>query len=169
MQSEPAYLREARPGDAEAITDVAIRSKAHWGYSRDFMEACRAELTVTPEQIRSERFRFVVAEPGPPGPDSRRPVCGYYAIENGEGQTLELEALFVDPDHLRRGIGTLLLEHATASARDMNGERLVIQADPNAADFYANAGAEPIGTRESGSIPGRYLPLFAIDLSSSMR
>ncbi|MEE8545291.1 MAG: hypothetical protein V3T29_05715 [Alphaproteobacteria bacterium] len=46
-------IRPARPGEAAALTDLALRSKAHWGYDAAFMAACRAELTVTPAQAAS--------------------------------------------------------------------------------------------------------------------
>lgn len=46
----------------------------------------------------------------------------------------------------------------------LGATKLIIQGDPNAERFYLAAGAVLTGTRESGSIPGRYLPTFAINL-----
>ena len=48
-------IRPARSGEAKALSDLALRSKAHWGYDAAFMAACRAELTVTPAQAASGR------------------------------------------------------------------------------------------------------------------
>ena len=43
----PPLVRHARPDEAAAISDLALRSKGHWGYSAEFLEACRDELTVS--------------------------------------------------------------------------------------------------------------------------
>ena len=42
---------------------------------------------------------------------------------------------------------------------------MIIQGDPNAKNFYLKVGAKLIGERESASIPGRYLPVFIINLT----
>ena len=39
-------IRDASPGDCEALSALAFSSKAHWGYDDAFMAACRDELTV---------------------------------------------------------------------------------------------------------------------------
>ena len=44
-------IRRARGREAAALSALAMRSKAHWGYDAAFMAACRAELTLTPEGI----------------------------------------------------------------------------------------------------------------------
>jgi hypothetical protein len=41
---------------------------------------------------------------------------------------------------------------------------LDIEADPFAAGFYERMGARRIGTVASGVIPGRWLPLYRLDL-----
>ena len=58
-----------------------------------------------------------------------------------------------------------LIERAMQTARQRGAKRLVIQADPNAEPFYLSVGARRIGTRESASIPGRQLPLLAVELA----
>ena len=37
-------LQEAVLDDAECLSRIAIRSKAYWGYSAEFMDACIEEL-----------------------------------------------------------------------------------------------------------------------------
>ena len=32
-------IREARPDEAELLSELAFRSKAHWGYDAEFLEA----------------------------------------------------------------------------------------------------------------------------------
>ena len=78
---------------------------------------------------------------------------------------MELEALFVEPRCIGQGFGRLLVEHAKSVALDMGASQLIIQGDPNAEGFYLAAGGVLTGTMESGSIPGRLLPTFVINLS----
>ena len=150
-------VRAARFDEADELTTVAMRSKAHWGYSPQFMEACRDELRVTPERIEAESTRYFVAET-----DGR--TVGYYAIERLTQTKWELEAMFVEPESIGKGFGRLLVEHAKETAAKLGAEELVIQGDPNAEYFYVAAGGVKVGERESQSIPGRFLPLFSIPL-----
>jgi GNAT superfamily N-acetyltransferase len=150
-------IRPAVAGEAGYLSELAMRSKAHWGYSPDFMSACREELSYTAEQTESKQFRFGVAEI-----DST--VIGFHAIEHLGDGLFELEALFVEPDWIGHGIGRALIEDACNSALLLGGTRMQIQGDPNADAFYRAAGGVLTGTRESGSIPGRFLPTFEIKL-----
>ena len=145
-------FRPATPGDASALSRLAFRSKAHWGYDIEFMRRCKAELTYSPEQIGRSDAHFHVCEL-----DGR--IVAFYALEelgNGRG---ELEALFVVPDLIGNGVGRFLVEEAAA----LGIGTIVIQGDPNAEAFYLSVGAVAAGYRESASIPGRFLPLYHLD------
>lgn len=147
-------LRRATAADAEAISALAFRAKAHWGYDAAFMEACRQELRYTSRQFDLPDWRFYVCE-------NNASIMAFYALEK-TGADVELEALFVEPACIGQGIGMSMLQHARKKAAALGGRRLVIQSDPHAAGFYRAAGAQEIGTRESVSIPGRELPLFEL-------
>lgn len=153
-------IRAARPDETGVLTGLAIRSKAYWGYPSSFMEACRDELTVTARSLKSIDLHYYVAE-------GKSGLLGYYAIEKVNEREFELEALFVEPDFIGKGVGRALIEHAKGLVRKLGGNKLTIQGDPNAEKFYRAAGGELTGTRDSASIPGRSLPLFTIDLVSS--
>jgi hypothetical protein len=99
---ESVIIREAVSGDAVYLTDLAIRSKAHWGYSTELMEACVDELSVSPAYIENSELHYVVAV-------VNGEVVGFYQLA------------------------------------ELSGGKLT-------------------GTRESGSIPGRSLPMFQISL-----
>ena len=158
MTSLPT-IREAKPNEAEVLTGLAIRSKAYWGYSQSFMQACRDELTVTDRSMNSTDLHYYVAE-------RESEILGYYAIEKLNDREFELEALFVEPDFIGKGIGRALIDHAKDLVRKLGGSKLIIQGDPNAEKFYRAAGGKSNGMRSSASIPGRSLPLFTIDLAS---
>lgn len=151
-------LRRAGPGDAEALSSLAFRSKASWGYDIDFMKRCRDELTYTEEKIEAPRFQIQVCE------IDDEPV-GFYALEIRSETDAELEGLFVKADMLRKGIGNLLIEHLRSEAGRLGIRTITIQGDPNAEEFYTSIGAKPAGYRESASISGRFLPIFKLAIS----
>lgn len=152
-------IRTAHVVEAELLTRLAVRSKAHWGYSQAFLEACRTELTVDASRFGSgDSMCFVAADD-----DS---ICGFYVLERVSASVYELDALFVAPEVIGEGIGRQLVEHAAELLRESGVARMIIQGDPHATGFYLSLGAQQVGARESDSIPGRYLPLFELDVSN---
>ncbi len=151
-------LRPARVGEAALLSDLALRSKAHWGYDDAFLDACRSELTLTDADLALRRV--VVAEFL--GVDGAQ-VVGFGTLE-GAPPTGELGMLFVDPAAIGRGAGRSLLAHLVSAARDADFALLTIDADPYAEAFYLAAGAVRVGSIPSGSIPGRVLPQLEIRL-----
>lgn len=155
VELEDIRLYDATPDEAATLSDLAQRSKSHWGYSKEFMQSCTDELTYHADQLVDENCRYVVA-------DVNAEIIGFYALAKMSAHQFELEALFVEPAYIGQGIGRNLLCHALDAVREKCGTSVLIQGDPNAETFYLAAGAKRVGTRESGSIAGRFLPLFEI-------
>lgn len=151
-------LRPATVDEAELLSDLALRSKAYWGYSATFMDACANELRVEQDRLTSPLVRCTVAE-------LEQDIAGYYLLEKRSLSEWELDAFFIDPLHIGQGIGRQLIEHAKLEATFLGASRILIQSDPNAAGFYRTSGGRLLNFRESDSIPGRYLPVFSIDVS----
>ena len=147
-------LRPARPEEGAELTELCLRSKAVWGYDDAFMAACRKELTLTPASIRASQVQ--VAEL-----DGR--LAGVAEVKSA-GRTAQLEKLFVEPAMLRTGTGRKLLDWAIATTRAAGATALVIEADPDAAEFYRRMGAVDDGLVPSGSIPGRLIPRLNLPL-----
>jgi GNAT superfamily N-acetyltransferase len=139
-------IRRARAEEAAALSALARRSKAHWGYDAEFMARCREELTVS---LEDEAYVL----------ESDGELLGFYALEGPE-----LSFLFVVPEQLGRGLGRLLIEHAKAHARARGHHRLKVDSDPHAVGFYRAVGGRQVGEVASASVPGRMLPQFLIDL-----
>ncbi|WP_271606304.1 GNAT family N-acetyltransferase [Bradyrhizobium sp. CCBAU 11434] len=125
-----------------------------WGYDKDFIEACRSELTIEPGDMRSSAI--AVAE-------QDRQIVGITQIKV-TGDEADLLKLFVEPTMLRGGVGTKLFHWAISQAARMGAERMSIEADPDAAPFYRRMGAKDCGLAPSGSIPGRMLPKLVREL-----
>lgn len=150
-------IRAATVGEADTLTELALRSKAHWGYSEEFVAACRDELTVRPADLESHRFTYRVLE-------RDGAVLGFYSLERLSEDEFELEALFVEPSCIGSGLGRELFSHAVALAGALGGQSMLIQSDPHASEFYRGVGARQVGMRASDSIPGRELPVFEMAL-----
>ena len=142
-------IRTARPGEEPLLSDLALRSKGHWGHDEAFLERARPELTVHPEHL----VRWIVRVAERDGA-----LVGFAAVDP---EARELEMLFVDPAAIGTGAGRALLADALDRAREAGLTELVIEADPDAEPFYRSQGAEPAGTRTSWST-GRELPLLRI-------
>lgn len=149
----PTVIREARQSESFLLTEIALSSKAYWGYSEEFMLACRDELNVSIDKISSETFTYYVCE-------SNAEVIGYYALEKLNQKEAELEALFVKPKYIGTGVGRILMEHALHYAKSCGFYTLKILSDPNAENFYLASGAVREGELESESVKGRYLPVL---------
>lgn len=157
--SSTITFRQAVPQEAESLSHLALRSKSHWGYSDEFLFLCKDELTYSAAQITTSPA-FVVAE-------THGVVVGFIALDHVKDGEIELEALFVEPEHIGRGIGQALMNRAKEVACALGAKSLIIQGDPHAESFYRMAGGEFVGTRESESIPGRMLPVFQVRLEAS--
>jgi GNAT superfamily N-acetyltransferase len=144
-------IRKARPEEAALLSSLAWQSKAHWGYSAQALEAWRADLIITAEDIR--QHPTYVAETG-----SR--VMGFYMLHMAPLQTLE--HLWVRPGSLRHGVGTRLISHAIALVG--TGRSIRVVAEPHAAGFDEHHG----GVRTDSVVapipgmPERTLPVYEL-------
>jgi GNAT superfamily N-acetyltransferase len=144
-------LSDLTPSD---LTNLALRSKAYWGYDATFIESCRTELTLGAEAF--ERLHVAVAE-------RAGHLAGFYAL-SGDAPDAELSFLFVEPEFIGTGVGTALLGHCRAVAAEFGFERIWIASDPFAERFYLAMGAVRVGATPSESIPGRSLPVLWLDV-----
>ena len=96
------HLRPARPDEAELLTELCLRSKAVWGYDEAFMRACRAELTLSPADLRARRCRL--RSTATRSPASSRSSC--------DGDNADLAKLFIAPSTIRAGVGRKLFDWA---------------------------------------------------------
>ncbi len=147
-------IRPACAEEAQALSDLSHRSKAHWGYDEGFMALSRDALTVRDAWI--EAGMVLVAE-------HDAALAGVAAIApDGDGH--EVAVFFVDPAMMGKGIGADLFQAMVGLAAESGIAKLGILSDPNAAGFYEKMGARPIGMEPSDAIPGRELPYLEMDV-----
>jgi GNAT superfamily N-acetyltransferase len=148
-------VRRATPEDASVLQRIAYASKRHWGYPDEYMALWKHDLTVTPAFVDEHPVYCAVED---------ATIAGFYALSS-EGSVWELEHMWVDPPHMRRGIGARLFRHAVETARAAGATVLEIVSDPNAERFYLCMGARRVG--EVASRPtGRMLPVLELALLS---
>lgn len=149
-------IRRAVPEEAQQIGELALRSKAYWGYDAEFIAACRPLLMLPPEYIAAQPVFVLEAQGG---------IVGFYSLQGAEDE-VELDHLFVDPSAIGKGYGTRLFRHAVATAARLGFRRMVIESDPHAEPFYRAMGAVRFGERLSPVGTDRRLPLLSLELEA---
>lgn len=147
-------LRRPEPHELPQLSALCLRSKAVWGYDQAFLEACRTELTIRTEELESTALCIAEHDGA---------LVGIAQI-TVEGDTADLQKMFVEPDSIGLGVGKALFAWAISTARNLGVQRMTIDADPGAVGFYKKMGAVEHGAAPSGSIPGRMLPRLQVEL-----
>jgi GNAT superfamily N-acetyltransferase len=144
---------QAELDDHTELTEIALASKAYWGYPDAWLESWADELQITPEKIESSLVYKAVVH---------GEVAGFYVLA-GAGHIKTIDHLWVKPAKIGHRIGRELLMHALAQAAAQAARQVEIVSDPNAVGFYLKMGAYQVGSSPS-SILGRELPILRIDL-----
>ena len=126
------HIRLAETYEATELSHLAFDSKAHWGYSADFMERCRDDLQVSPESCAAGLVKVAV---------EGDKLAGYYRL-SGRAPDGKLDDLFVNPEYIGKGVGRKLIEAAREQSRMLGFTALEIHSDPNAEQFYVHIGAK---------------------------
>lgn len=128
-------VRRAGEEDCEGIWRVhkrAIREIASSHYTPEEIEAWasprKSEHYV--ESIRNKEF-YVAEEDGA--------VIGFGTLNHKQN---EIEAVYVSPAVVRRGVGLAILRRLEERARDLGIKSLKMDASLNAVPFYKSAGYE---------------------------
>ncbi|MEQ1754074.1 MAG: GNAT family N-acetyltransferase [Micropepsaceae bacterium] len=80
-------------------------------------------------------------------------VLGFVALLEQTGKTIDLDGLFVEPTHWRRGIGRALVDHAVLKSREHAHRQINLVANPHALEFYKSCWFE-----ERGMVATRFGP-----------
>lgn len=148
-------IRRIDPKEADALTQIALSAKRHWGYSERWMEIWTPQLTFTRNYFEEHEGWVAV--------DNDKPIA-FYTLEDHDGIAW-IENLWVLLEYIGKGIGKELFHHAIALARGRGYKFLQLEADPNATGFYEKMGMRRIGERNS-EVDGwpRILPIMEMAL-----
>ncbi|HEY3593198.1 MAG TPA: GNAT family N-acetyltransferase [Polyangiaceae bacterium] len=141
----------AEPGEADALTEIAIAAKRHWGYPEQWIQHWRPTLTITPAFL-AIHDAFVAR--------TEERSIGFAAMAAAR-ELLWLEHLWVWPPAMGRGVGRALFRQAQVRARALGWCGFEIESDPHAGGFYERMGAKVVRMRRT-SIHGeaRELPVY---------
>ena len=149
-------FRRALESEAQVLSEIAFKSKAHWPYSPAQLAAWRKDLTVTRETISTNPTYVVEIE---------TKVVAFFVIAP-MSENWRLEHFWVLPSSMGRGIGRALLKHAVCIATQGGAMALEIDADPNAEPFYLACGARKVGSVAASieGLPNRERPQMLIPI-----
>lgn len=119
--------------DAENLSRISKASKAYWGYPVEWLELWRADLEVTPDYL-ARHHSFVLQNKA----DST--YLGFCILSEEGDHTLWIEHLWILPDYIGQGLGSVLLNTALNACIQTGHRSAKVIADPNAAAFYGAQG-----------------------------
>ena len=138
-------IRLGVPADLPAATGVYRRASLSNAGDRDHLLAHPEYLVLGPEGLAEGRTH-VAEEDGA--------VVGFATWIEADG-TADLEDLFVDPEWMRRGIATALVNRIADVLRARGADGLDVIANPHALGFYRAAGFTGCGVARRTSASRR--------------
>jgi GNAT superfamily N-acetyltransferase len=160
MGMQDITIRTATPEDQEMLSDLlaaAYGELGHGSYDSDALAAALPLMSrANPKLLASGSYYIAEIDGAAAG-------CGGWTMDKpGSGEITEgvghIRHFATHPDHLRKGIARLLLEHCLTEARAVGIRVMRSQSTLPAEQFYTAAGFRRIGpiTIEMG--PGVVLP-----------
>lgn len=150
ISQDKIKFRKAILSEQKLLTDLAVASKASWGYDKEFIHLAMPDLIVREDSISNDRVTVLEY-------DSK--LIGFYELDDEEEP--EMTALFVDQNFIGKGFGKLLWQEAIKEAKNKGWKSFKIVADPFAAErFYLPQGCLQIGDVASIVDDVRRIPLL---------
>ena len=135
------------------LTNIALVSKKHWNYSDELMALWKDDLTITPDFIKENHVFHVE--------NNDDEMVGFYAFII-DGNHVHLDSLFVLPEEIGKGFGNFLMNDFLDKIKPFKPESIIVEADPNAENFYKKFGFETINYKPT-KIKGRFLPIMKLN------
>jgi GNAT superfamily N-acetyltransferase len=133
-------IRQAATGEAQLLEELQRRSSDVWEEYREQLAANPDVIELPQSFIEQGWVRVAVGRDGEP--------IGFSVVIPTDDQVHELDGLFVEPDHMRCGVGRALVQDAAARAARAGAERLEVTAGP-AQGFYEKVGFELVGAAQT--------------------
>ena len=148
-------IKKTIPTDAKILTELTIRSKAHWNYSKQQIDDWRDDLTISEAYITEKNVLKLV--------DDNDNIVGYYSYFKIDNLNVKLENLFIEPKFIGLGYGKILMTDFLKRVKRTKAEKIILDSDPNSEKFYTKIGFKMIGKLET-SIRDRFLPIMELKI-----
>lgn len=130
-------MRDATIDDLPELQAVFRRASLTNDDDRPLLEAHPELLDLSEAAVREGRTRVAVVDGA---------VVGFATLAPGaERDAVELEDLFVDPDHMRRGIARALIADVRSAATASGHRRVEVDGNAHARAFYEAVGFVAVG------------------------
>jgi GNAT superfamily N-acetyltransferase len=149
-------IEKAIKNDTNDLTELTIRSKSHWNYSKEQIEKWRDDLTVSETYILEKEVYKLI---------NGNDLIGYYSYFRINDLDVKLENLFIEPKFIGKGFGKLLMTDFLQRIRKTKFEKIILDADPNVEKFYEQIGFKVVGKLKT-SIKNRFLPIMEMNKAS---
>ena len=133
-------IRPAIPAERKTLEALQWRASLGNEGDRDALLRHPDAIDLPADQIAAGGV-FVLEQEGA--------IVGFSAILPREDGDTELDALFVEPQIQRQGIGRKLIEHCAAVARSAGSRALHVIGNEHAREFYLSCGFEVLGPFET--------------------
>jgi GNAT superfamily N-acetyltransferase len=133
-------IRPAIPAERKTLEALQWRASLGNEGDRDALLRHPDAIDLPADQIAAGGV-FVLEQDGA--------IVGFSAILPREDGDTELDALFVEPQIQRQGIGRKLIEHCAAVARSAGSRALHVIGNEHARAFYLSCGFEILGPFET--------------------
>ena len=148
-------IEKAKNTDASEITELTIRSKSYWNYSKEQIEEWKNDLTVTSDYIEKKEVYKLI---------DNTILIGYYSYYKLNEKDVKLENLFIEPRFIGQGYGKLLISDFLQRIKKTAYKKVTLDADPNSEKFYLCIGFQSVGQLKS-AIKGRFLPIMEMEVN----
>ncbi|MFC5047791.1 GNAT family N-acetyltransferase [Aquimarina hainanensis] len=140
--------------DHQKLTTLTIRSKSYWNYTPAQIKKWRKDLTVSPEYIlKNPVYMLYIAQE----------LIGYYSYLAISKRIVKLDNIFIDSIYIRKGYGTLLMQDFISRIKQAGYQKIQLDSDPNAVNFYQHLGFIIIDRIET-AIKGRFMPVMELEV-----
>lgn len=151
---ETVEILPAESADHKLLTQITFEGKGFWGYSQTQLLSWERDLTITSEYIEeNEIYKLLL----------NGEIIGYYSYLMVAEMEIKLDYLFLSPKYIGKGYGKLLMLDFLLKVQAEAAKRIILEAEPQAENFYKKFGFITYGKRES-SIKDRFLPQMKLDL-----
>jgi len=133
-------IRAALPSERESLEALQWRASLANAGDRDALLAHPDAIVLPLEQIVGGHV-FVA--------ERDAAILGFAAVVPRPDGNADLDALFVDPDLQKQGVGRRLVDHCAAVAIERAARILHVVGNPHAEGFYAACGFRTTGTVET--------------------
>lgn len=147
----PVEIRGAVDDDLPGVRSVYRRASCSNEGDRPLFERHPELLDLSDAAVRQGRTRVAVVD---------GQIVGFSSVL-ANGDSIELEDLFVDPDWMRRGVARALIADQVDRARVAGARQIEVDGNEHALEFYERVGfvAGATVTLEHGSAIRMTLPV----------